>query len=280
MAMIWDNPIFAKECLPRPLRRISRWQWLVIGMLAIAVFLAVAYFIPLPRSITADDRIYVLPKCWGLVTIIWVAIMSSRAILKERQQGTLDALLLSRLRPREIMSGKLAALLLPCWLIGLLILPSSLYLAISLGSQQIVIHIIQLIVLYLLIFTASAATGTIGFQDSLISKSWGSTLFGTLCMTYLGSIIFSFACTFCEIKHWPITIGWAIALLVYTFIAGAVYFYFDVEFTVWDARQRGGTNDIVMAMMKHKLDEMKAEGFNPFRSMNATDSESSKKSTE
>ena len=63
---------------------------------------------------------------WAGITVLVVAAQTSRAIVQERAQGTWDALLLTRLRPREIVWGKLLGSLIPMWLLGIPLLPACL----------------------------------------------------------------------------------------------------------------------------------------------------------
>jgi len=145
--MVWDNPIWTYRIrahwwrrLPAPARAIAivlalaaaaASSWLVTCWAAgevataaagrhagLARYTAVWFSAPIPqRFVNWVYSVYsILAACAG-------ALCGSLAIVRDRQRGTWDAMILSRLRPREIIVGKFAVALIPCVLLGLWALP-------------------------------------------------------------------------------------------------------------------------------------------------------------
>lgn len=59
---------------------------------------------------------------WASVSTLIIPVLTSRAIARERLQGTWDGVILTRLTPAEIIFGKLFAALFPVWAVGLFFL--------------------------------------------------------------------------------------------------------------------------------------------------------------
>jgi ABC-type transport system involved in multi-copper enzyme maturation permease subunit len=136
MGILRDNPIIWREAVPKRLRRASPLARLFLGVAAVLVpFLAAAAWSVRAREY-AYVLAYVLAFTWAGATVVLALTQNSRSIVQERIQGTWDMLVLSRLRPAEIVLGKLLAALLPLWAVGFIILPTCLLLVLVSDPPQ------------------------------------------------------------------------------------------------------------------------------------------------
>jgi len=136
MGILRDNPIIWREAVPKRLRRASPLARLFLGAAAVLVpFLAAAAWSVRAREY-AYVLAYVLAFTWAGAAVVLALSQNSRSIVQERIQGTWDMLVLSRLRPAEIVLGKLLAALLPLWTVGFIILPTCLLLVLVSDPPQ------------------------------------------------------------------------------------------------------------------------------------------------
>jgi len=128
MGLIRDNPILWREATPRFFRRISpRVRTVVVaGLGVVAIGGGVAVY--LAGATGADETRYtigiVVAWTWAGATLLLVPARAARSVVHERRQGTWDAVVLTRLRPAEIVFGKVLGALAPFWAVGILLLPA------------------------------------------------------------------------------------------------------------------------------------------------------------
>jgi len=134
MGIIRDNPILQREGMPKLLRHTSRDARLYIAVGAALSSAILALLLSQLHWKFSDLLAQIIAWGWGGIITLIVPSYSARTIVQERLQGTWDSVILSRLRPSEIIFGKLLAPLLPFWLWGLFFLPSCLILALT-GSS-------------------------------------------------------------------------------------------------------------------------------------------------
>ncbi len=131
MGIIRDNPIFRREGVPRRLRNASPNVWSVLAVLLAALSGFGGVYLARWNWESPDLLAAVIAWLWAVIALLVIPSHTSRAIIQERLQGSWEAVVLTRLRPAEIFFGKLFAVLIPIWLVGLLFLPSCLLLAAS-----------------------------------------------------------------------------------------------------------------------------------------------------
>ncbi len=121
--IVLDNPIIRREALPRVLRRASpRGRWCVLASTLIAVALVGLYLRGIAGEIAPIIGLVAL-WAWAGLSVVVVALETSRAIGQERLAGSWDMLILSRLGGPAIVVGKLLAALLPLWAVGIAVIP-------------------------------------------------------------------------------------------------------------------------------------------------------------
>jgi ABC-type transport system involved in multi-copper enzyme maturation permease subunit len=110
---VWHNPIAWKEAVARggalP-KRITRWSFIAAGWLW-GVAMLILYH---TGGWTPDDfRFALLATVWAeLAVITLIAInMASTAVSREREEGTLDLLLITPITPSQYLGGKLRGLI-------------------------------------------------------------------------------------------------------------------------------------------------------------------------
>jgi len=159
MGIIRDNPVFWREGVPKPFRRASPNRWAAIFLGAAVFSLLGGDFLASQRWDSADLLALMFAWLWSAATLIIVPGQTAQAIVKERLQGTWDAVILTRLRLPEILFGKLFAILIPMWLGGLFFLPACLMLAAAAGSPAEM----QYALLSVACAYAAAVIGGLGF---------------------------------------------------------------------------------------------------------------------
>lgn len=111
--VVWHNPIAWREAAARnatPLRIAARWSFLGLGVLwalgLVYAFHAAALGIADFRSVMLTTVVAEL----AVITLVAVN-MSSTAVSREREDGTLDLLLTTPVTPRQYLSGKLQGII-------------------------------------------------------------------------------------------------------------------------------------------------------------------------
>lgn len=105
-----------------------------------------------PDGITAY---YMVPAILGIIVTMTMVIITSVAIVREREQGTLEQLLVTPLRPYELMVGKIV----PYIILGYLQITVALLVGILVFHVPIRGSILQLYLLTLFFITASLGLG-------------------------------------------------------------------------------------------------------------------------
>lgn len=117
-----------------------------------------------------------------MVAVFVPAVQTSRAIVWERQRGSWDGLLMSSLRPRDIVLGKLLSALLPFWVVGLILAP---FLIVTRYAWEPVLGFIEegnLLARFLTALAFSAAFASLGLWSSLRARGESPAQFLTLMM--------------------------------------------------------------------------------------------------
>jgi hypothetical protein len=131
---IAGNPVFQKDFQSRfKMRRLSKWLVLLIRI-GIALILLLSYGLTIYNVFWLRDSNGVagaLAGWMGFFAYIIPPALASGSITTERENQTWNALLLSRLKPSEIVLGKFWAALLPVWGWGLAMLPLGILLTIT-----------------------------------------------------------------------------------------------------------------------------------------------------
>jgi ABC-type transport system involved in multi-copper enzyme maturation permease subunit len=185
MSILLGNPIIRREAVPRRLRGMS--PSLVLPGLAIVAIVSFMVGFAVPDWLALG-----LVWLWSLLAILLAPIYTSRSIASERERGTWDLLIVSRLTPAEIVFGKLLSPLLPLWAVGMAIIPMGL--ASVLGSSRPEINMSQLLIsrLIAVVFTGTSLAA-IGLYFSMRCSSAGSALlltFGSAMVLYSAVPVF------------------------------------------------------------------------------------------
>ena len=91
-----------------------------------------------------------VPGIMGMIFILICSMMTSVSIVSERESGTMDLLLVSPVRPRTIILGKLVPyFLLSCLLLGLMLTLS--YTVLGLPFSPSALHVVWLSLLYIIL---------------------------------------------------------------------------------------------------------------------------------
>ena len=124
------NPVFQKDFQARlKMRRMPKWLSLLIR-LGIPAVIVLVYGIFLTDIFGGEGYSWRIDNL-GSLLLGWMTFfayvlppaLASGSITLERENQTWNALLLSRLKPAEIVLGKFWAALLPIWGLGLVALP-------------------------------------------------------------------------------------------------------------------------------------------------------------
>jgi ABC-type transport system involved in multi-copper enzyme maturation permease subunit len=125
-----QNPVFQKELKSRlQMRRMPKWAAILVRV-GVAAAITLTYFTVISEVFSRDsyerhiDNIaYALMWWMVFFAAILPPALASGSITLEREHKTWNALLLSRLKPREIILGKFWAALLPVWALLPIVLP-------------------------------------------------------------------------------------------------------------------------------------------------------------
>ena len=162
MGMVRDNPVFARTAIPRWLRRGGRWRWWLAGAGYLAGSLVVLYLNCFPPTSQPGSDAVFLAWTWAVLAIAVLPAVTSQAITRERRQGTWDALLLSRLRWREIYGGKLLGIAIPLSAVGLFFLSTCVTLLVMEGSPRAGEYAFSVVGAYAVGLAGSLVSGSVG----------------------------------------------------------------------------------------------------------------------
>lgn len=105
-----------------------------------------------PDGITA---FYIVPGILGILVTMTMVILTSIGIVRERERGTLEQLMVTPIRPLELMLGKI----IPYILLGYVQITVALLLAVTVFHVPIRGNILELYILTLFFITASLGMG-------------------------------------------------------------------------------------------------------------------------
>jgi hypothetical protein len=181
---VLDNPIIRREALPRMLRRASRAVWTALGVGSLSLSLLLGIYLA-----TKDYGFiigYAAVYGWAAFSVLLSGLHCARAIAYEREIGTWDALIMSRLAGPGIVLGKLLGTLLPMWALGTLLLPMALVASLTPGAEA------ALPVLYGYggALLATTSFGSVGLYCSMMSRSVNIAQFLTVVLS-VGILIFA-----------------------------------------------------------------------------------------
>jgi ABC-type transport system involved in multi-copper enzyme maturation permease subunit len=187
MAIIKDNPILWHSTMPGWLRRASFLKTALLC--AIAALVTAGLVIPalfLPQD-TAQAVISIAVWCWAMGAVIYIGIMTVRAIIQERLQGTWDIILLTRLTPAEIIWGKSLAPQIQMWAVGVLLLPACIGVLCRSSQMDFWAALIMFSIAYASALFEGWAAGAIGIFFSLRSATLSNALLWSFGVFILGS---------------------------------------------------------------------------------------------
>jgi len=187
LALRLDNPILHYEGLLRPVRR---WR-ARLQVYPVVVFLlatcGAATGLLLWDARAAGAVAVGFTAFWTGLTSLVTAVQMARAVSLERQRSTWDALIISRLRPVDIVVGKLARTLLPLWGSWLFLAPALILLFAGFGdTDAAVLERVWGLVGRALVLSTSCAC--VAFFWSLVSATPAGAqiaTLGTMTIAYL-----------------------------------------------------------------------------------------------
>jgi len=211
MGVLRDNPIIWREAVPKPLRRVPPESWIALGLSA--------SLIPATLVLTFMETEYdailglVTMSGWAACSVLIGMMHTARTIVQERVQGTWDALLLTRLRPREIVLGKLLAALLPLWAVGLILLPTCTALV---PISQAPSPLLSPLYLYAGAIVAGFSFASIGLYCSMRCSTVGSAQLLAFLLASAVYLVASISTRFCwfifRLPYRSFTLAFVIAL--------------------------------------------------------------------
>jgi ABC-2 type transport system permease protein len=164
----------------------------------------------------------ILPSLLGTITLIGITIVTSLSVAREREEGTLDQLLVTPMRPHEVMIGKAV----PSLLVGLLQATT------LLCAARFWFHIPfagSYLSLYLaLILFLSAAVG-IGLLVSAFAATMQQAMLGTFVLVMPFSLLSGMTTpigNMPQVIQWIVVVNplrWAIAIVQREFLEGAPF---------------------------------------------------------
>jgi hypothetical protein len=179
LALRLDNPILHYEGLLRPVRRWrARLQvYPVVVFLLASSAAALALLVWDARAAGSVGAGFT--AFWTGLTSLVTAVQMARAVSLERQRSTWDALVISRLRPVDIIVGKLARTLLPLWGSWLFMAPALIILFTGSGDADAAVldQVWGLAVRALVLSTSCAC---VAFFWSLVSSTPAGAQIATL----------------------------------------------------------------------------------------------------
>lgn len=185
---VLDNPVLYREGLLRAVRRArDRVQvYTATGIVLFTTFVSLWAFAMSPNDTVPTG--YWLVVLWAAVTVITSSLHLARMIVQARQQGTWDGLLMTRLRPVDIILGKLLGALFPFWASWVLLLPS---LVLIFGGNGVAVLVVVAKVLQVFVGTVllSLAFASLALYCSMRSRTIGNAYSQTL-VAMVGTWVF------------------------------------------------------------------------------------------
>lgn len=188
-----DNPILRREAVPRLIRRASPNTRAILAAFALACSLVVGVFLAGIGGQLGGVIAYAAVYTWAGLTVVFAALHASRSIAQERMSGTWDALVMSRLRGRGIVLGKLLGVLLPLWAVGLLLLP--VVLPVALASREPLVVLGYVLIAYASALIPGAAAASLGLYCSMRCRTIMSAQFLTIVLGVIISMVTPFGHT-------------------------------------------------------------------------------------
>jgi len=168
MHPLLDNPIIRREAVPRALRRASPGARVAMAALAtLALPVGAGYVVARQPDLT-DALAYVVVCAWAGIAVIVATIVCCRTIAGERALNTWDAVVMSRLGPKGIVLGKLLAILLPLWMLGLILAPAFVFLLAFGPMRENPLDLAYLLIPYGIALIAGVSFASLGLYFSLI----------------------------------------------------------------------------------------------------------------
>lgn len=130
------------------------------------------------------SSVFFVPGLAGIIMLLLSALLTSIAIVRERERGSLDVLIISPVRPLEIIVGKVLPYAVLAWLSGLLVV----------GFGVVVFNVpfrgsVGLVMLAMGLYVLSGAS--MGMLISSIARSQQVALLMTLMLTMLPTTMLS-----------------------------------------------------------------------------------------
>jgi ABC-2 type transport system permease protein len=130
------------------------------------------------------SAVFFVPGLSGIIMLLLSALLTSIAIVREREKGSFDGLIISPVRPRDIIVGKVFPYAVLAWLSGILVVGSGvLVFAVPFQGNPLLVAI--LMALYVLAGTS------MGILISSIAKTQQIAMLMTLMITMLPTIMLS-----------------------------------------------------------------------------------------
>jgi ABC-type transport system involved in cytochrome c biogenesis permease component len=222
-------PLITRELRVQSRNRGTYGARLGWGTAAVAVFAFFAWQFPAQ----AADGKYVLTVmhfCLGVMFFLVAPIGAADAISREKREGTLGILLLTRLTPRQVVLGKLAAHLIRLFYFGLLLLPF-LMVPVLLGGVTFGDFVFSAVVLCAMIAVGISA----GLIASALLVSFGAALGWAMTIAAMLTLIFGVIAANGAMEFFPNNFRSEPPLLVRIFIVGPGVIWFPLQ-----ARQIAG----------------------------------------
>jgi len=166
---------------------------------------------------------WIIPRLFGTISMIVAMILTALSIARERELGTFDQILVSPLRPFEILLGKL----LPALIIS--VFESSLILLIGIFVFQVPV-IGSLWLLYLGLVTFLFSMAGIGLFISAISQTQQQAVLGAFVAILPSVLLSGFATPIENMPNWLQPVTAFIPLKYFLIIINGVFLK-DISFT-------------------------------------------------
>ena len=222
-------PLITRELRVQSRNRGTYGARLGWGTAAVAVFAFFAWQFPAQ----AADGKYVLTVmhfCLGVMFFLVAPIGAADAISREKREGTLGILLLTRLTPKQVMLGKLAAHLIRLFYFGLLLLPF-LMVPVLLGGVTFGDFVFSAVVLCAMIGVGISA----GLIASALVVSFGAALGWAMTIAAMLTLLFSVIATNGAMEFFSNRFPSDLPLFVRIFVVGPGVIWFPLQ-----ARQIAG----------------------------------------
>lgn len=155
-----------------------------------------------PEGITQYN---IVPGLMGVVLTMTMVMMTSLAMTRERERGTMENLLATPVRPLEVMIGKIVPYILIGYVQVLVILIAAVYL-----FKVPVVGSLALLSLVLILFIATNLA--VGFTFSTLAKSQMQAMQMTMFFFLPSMLLSGFMFPFRGMPHWAQVLGEALPL--------------------------------------------------------------------